>query len=128
MSGSKPSRNAVPSESFGYMQATFLLFGIRFHMGTKQPWNSFRPKKNTVQYLITLDGFTGLPPSAAYHDSHGTTVDTQGTPCASQAIATLLVVSGVEVVRIMSAWSCRIRLRATWEARLGLDWLSLMMT
>ena len=64
------------------------------------------------------------PPRPAYQDSHGHTVDRQGVPSFSQATATGLVVSGVEVVRIMSTLSCRISCRATTEARLGSDWLS----
>jgi hypothetical protein len=114
----------VPSESFGYWQATTLLVLIRFHIGAKQPWNSFRPKKNMVEYLNVVVGLCGLPPSPAYQDSHGTTVDRQGVPSFSAAAATGLVVSGVEVVRIMSTLFCRISWRATVDARFGSDWLS----
>src|ERR1022692_3662898 len=46
ISGSNPPRNALPSESFGYMQATVLSVLIRFHMGTNAPCNCSRPKKN----------------------------------------------------------------------------------
>ena len=45
-------------------------------------------------------------------------------PCFSHWAATGLVVSGVEVVRIMSTLFCRISCWATWPARVGLDWLS----
>ena len=54
----------------------------------------------------------------------GHTVDRQGVPSFSDAPATGLVVSGVEVVRIMSTLLCRIRCRATADARFGSDWLS----
>src|SRR4249919_2378651 len=125
MSCVKTARNVLPSASFGYMQATFLLAaGTRFHIGTKQPWNSFRPKKNSVAYWNVVVGSAGLPPRPAYQDSHGHTVDTQGTPCVWATTATGLVVSGVEVVSSMSTLSLRMRLRATCEARLGSDWLS----
>src|SRR6266571_2991443 len=104
------------------MQATVLLVWIRFHIGTKQPWNSLRPKKNNVQYLKVVVGFTGLPPRPTYQDSHGHTVDRHGVPSFSHAPATGLVVSGVEVVRIMSTLFCRIICRATAEARVGFVW------
>ncbi len=118
------SRNAVPSASLGYWQATTLLVCTRCHIGTKQPWNSLSPKKNIVQYLNEVVGLAGLPPRPPYHDSHGTTVDRHGVPSFSQAAATGLVVSGVEVVRIMSTLFCRISCLATAEARFGSDWLS----
>ena len=118
----------MPSASFGYWQATTLSFDTRFHIGAKVPANSLRPKKNMVVNSNDLVGWTGLPPRPAYQDSQGTTVDRQGTPCAWQTPATGFVVSGVEVVRIMSTWSVRINWRATWEARLGSDWLSATTT
>src|SRR5499426_527350 len=125
MSSVKTARNALPSASFGYMQATFLFgAGTRFHMGTKQPWNSFRPKKNSVTYWYDLVGLAGLPPRPAYQDSHGQTVETQGTPCVCATTATGFVVSGVEVVSSMSTLSLSMSWRATCEARLGSDWLS----
>src|SRR5437879_2429570 len=125
MSWVKTARNALPSASLGYMQATFLLAaGTRFHIGTKQPWNSFRPKKNMVQYANALVGLAGLPPRPPYQDSQGTTVDRQGTLWVWATTATGLVVSGVEVVSSMSTLSLRISWRATCEARLGSDWLS----
>jgi hypothetical protein len=77
-----------------------------------------------VQYWNVLAGFTGLPPRPTYHDSQGTTVDRHGTPCAWHTTATGFVISGVDVVRIMSTWLFRINWRATWEARFGSDWLS----
>src|SRR5215475_13662650 len=120
----KAARNAFPSASFGYMHATTLLFGIRFHIGTKHPWNSLSPKKNSVQYWNVLVGWTGFPPSPAYQDSPGQTVDTHGTPCDCATAATGFVVSGVEVVRIMSTWLFSTSSRATCEARFGSDWLS----
>src|SRR6266702_5146758 len=120
----KPPRKALPSASFGYWQAMILLVWTRFHMGAKQPWNSLSPKKNMVVYWNFFAGCCGLPPRPAYHDSQGTTVDRQGMPCAWHTPATGLVVSGVEVVRIMSTWFCRMSWRATCEARFGSDWLS----
>ena len=78
--------------------------------------------------MNALAGLSGLPPRPAYQDSHGTTVDTHGTPCASHTPDTGLVVSGVEVVRMMSTWLFRMSWRATWEARFGSDWLSATTT
>ena len=119
----QPARRAFPSASFGNMPATTRSLGIRFHMGTKVPPNSFRPKKNIVVYLNGF-GLAGSGWRARYHDSQGTTVDTQGTCWASHTVATGLVVSGVDVVRIMSTLFCRMSSRATCDARLGSDWLS----
>ena len=123
ISGSKPPRNALPSASFGYWQATSLLLGIRFHIGAKQPWNSDSPKKNMDAYLKSVVGFSGSPVRPAYQDSHGTTVDRHGVPAFWQAAATGFVVSGVDVVRIRSAWPV-ISCCATCAALVGLDWLS----
>src|SRR5215469_11640951 len=125
MSGMNPARNTLPSASLGYMQATFLLAaGIRFHIGTKHPWNCLRPKKNKVAYVKVVAGRAGLPPRPAYQDSQGHTVDTQGTPCVCATTATGVVVSGAEVARSMSTLSLSMRLRAASEARLGSPWLS----
>ena len=52
------------------------------------------------------------------------TVDRQGTPAASQASATGLIVSGVETTSIMSILSELIRPLASWPARDGSDWVS----
>src|SRR5262245_23211640 len=123
MSGQAP-RKALPSASLGNMPATTLSLLIRFHIGTKQPPNCSTPKKNIVVKLNGL-GLAGSAWRAKYHACQGTTVDRQGTPWASQTVATGLVVSGVELVTIMSAWSCRISSRATCDARLGSDWVSL---
>ena len=117
------SRNALPSGSFGNMPPTTLFVSIRFHMGTKHPPNASTPKKNIV---VNLNG-TGLAGSACRpknHACHGTTVDRHGTPCVSHTVATGFVVSGVELVTIRSAWSCRISSRATSDARFGSDWVS----
>src|SRR5262245_23944202 len=117
-------RKALPSASFGNIPATTLSVETRFHIGTKQPPNSATPKKNIVVKLNGL-GFFGSACRAKYHASHGTTVDTHGTPCASHTVATGLVVSGVELVTIRSAWSDRISSRATCDARFGSDCVSL---
>src|SRR5215831_4209145 len=120
-----PARNALPSASFGYMQPTFLgLAPIRFHMGTKQPWNCLRPKKNRVQYWNLVVGFCGLPPNPAYHDSHGSLVAAQGTPSVWATTATGLTVSGVDEVINRFAWPLRMSWRASCDARFGSDWLS----
>src|SRR5215467_4021856 len=125
MSGLNPARNALPSASFGYWQATFLLLdGIRFHIGTKQPWNSLSPKKNKVQYWNVLVGWAGLPPRPAYQDSQGSLVARQGTPSVWATTATGLTVSGVDEVSSMSTLLLSTSWRATWDARLGSDWLS----
>src|ERR1700691_5417917 len=100
----QPSRKAVPSASFGNISAMTLLVGMRFHMGMKHLPNSGSPKKNVTLYLYFVVGFSGLPPRPAYQDSQGTTVATHGTPWASHATATGLVVSGAELVTIMSTW------------------------
>jgi len=97
-------------------------------MGAKQPWNSFSPKKNTVQYVIDLIGFSGSPPRLPYHASQGTTVDRQGVRSFWQVTATGLVVSGADVVTIMSALPCVISLLATCAALAGLDLLSATST
>src|ERR1035437_7847692 len=96
---------------------------MRFHIGAKVPANSLRPKKNMVVNWNVFVGWTGLPPRPAYQDSQGTTVDRQGTPCAWQTPATGFVVSGVEVVRIMSTWLLVISWRASCGAGWGSDWL-----
>ena len=90
----------------------------------KVPWNSFEPEEEEHgEQLKSVVGFRGSPPSPAYQDSQGTTVDRHGVPAFWQAAATGFVVSGVDVVRIRSAWpvmSCC----ATWAALVGFDWLS----
>ena len=48
-------------------------------------------------------------------------------PLASHWSVTGLVVSGVEATSIRSIWSALIRSPATAAARLGSDWLSLVM-
>src|SRR5487761_1297229 len=89
----KLERSAPPSESFGYISATTLLVFIFCHMGKKQPANSCRPKKNMVVYL---KGLVAVAPRPKNQDSQGTMVATQGTPLASQRLATGLVTSGVD--------------------------------
>ena len=98
---------------------------MRFHIGVNVPPNSAMPKKNIVVYVNWVPG---LAPRPKYQASQGTTVATQGTPFASHTSATGLVTSGVEETTTMSAWLLRISSRATSEARLGLDWLSLTTT
>ena len=113
----------MPSASLGNMPATNLSFVIRFHIGTKQPPNWSTPKKYIVVYVNGL-GFFGSAWRAKYHASHGTTVDTHGTPWVSHTVATGFVVSGVELVTTRSAWFCRISSRATCDERFGSDWVS----
>src|ERR1035437_10253058 len=117
------ARNAPPSESFGYISATTLFVFIFSHIGTKQPANSLRPKKNIV---VKVKGFglAGFAWRAKNHASHGTMVATQGTPLASQRVATGLVTSGVDEHSTMSTPA----LNSSWAtaaARVGFDWVSL---
>ena len=99
MRGGRTARNALPSASFGYCKATFLvLAGSRFHIGTKQSLSSLKPKKNRVQYWNVVVGLTGFPPRPAYQDSHGSLVAAQGTPSVWATTATGLTVSGVDEV------------------------------
>src|SRR5215475_7483905 len=122
------ARNALPSASFGYWRATFWeLDLILFHIGTKQSLRSFRPKKNRVQYWNAVVGLPGSPPRPAYQDSQGSLVPTQGTPSVWATTATGLTVSGVDEVSSMSTLLLRMSWRASWEARLGSDWLSVTM-
>src|SRR5215471_19621429 len=128
MTGGRTARNALPSESFGHWQATAVLLDcIRFHIGMKQPMSCLRPKKNRVQYWNFAIGLPGLPPRPAYQDSHGSLVAAQGTPSVWATTATGLTVSGVSAVSSMSTLLLRISRRASCEARLGSDWLSVTM-
>src|SRR5215468_5823912 len=122
------ARNALPSASFGYWRATFLGWApILFHIGTKQSLRSFRPKKNRVQYWNVAVALVGSPPRPAYQDSQGSLVPTQGTPSVWATTATGLTVSGVDETSSMSTLLLRMSWRASWEARLGSDWLSVTM-
>src|SRR2546430_2695767 len=125
------ARNALPSASFGHMPATFLFWptGSLFHIATKQSLSSFRPKKNRVQYWNVTFGLPGLglPPRPAYQDSQGSLVAAQGTPSVWATTATGLTVSGVDEVSSMSTLLLRMSWRASCEARLGSDWLSVAM-
>src|SRR5437773_1842378 len=124
----RTARNALPSASFGYWRATFL--GVApacFHIGTKQSLRSFRPKKNRVQYWNDAVAWAGLPPRPPYQDSQGSLVATQGTPSVWATTATGLTVSGVDEVSSMSTLLLRMSWRASWVARLGLDWPSVTM-
>ena len=96
---------------------------MRSHIGMKQPPKASTPKKYIVVNLNGC-GFFGSACRAKYHACQGTTVETQGTPDVSHTVATGLVVSGVELVTTMSAWSDVTSSWATWDARLGSDWLS----
>src|SRR5262249_31878565 len=118
------ARKALPSASLGNIPATTLSVDTRFHIGTKHPPNWSTPKKNVV---VSGNGwgFFGSACREKYHASQGTTADTHGTPWLSQTVATGLVVSGVELVTIRSAWFCRMSSRATCDARFGSDWVSL---
>jgi hypothetical protein len=98
----------------------------RFHIGTKQPPNVSAPKKNMVVYLNGF-GFAGSAWRPKNQACHGTTVERHGVPWASQICATGFVVSGVEVVTIMSTFFWRIRSWATCEARFGSDCVSAVM-
>src|SRR5512132_1393748 len=125
----RTARNALPSGSLGYWQATFLVpVGIRSHIGMKQPASSFRPKKNKVQYWNVVTGLAGLPPRPAYHGSHGSLVAAQGTPSVWATTATGLTVSGVSAVSSRSTRLLRTSWRASCEARIGSDRLSATMT
>ena len=70
------------------------------------------------------DGAPGLAPRPKYQASHGITVDRQGTPAASHASDTGLIVSGVETTSIMSIWSLLMSVLASWLARDGSDCVS----
>ena len=118
------ARNALPSGSFGHLPATILLVGMRSHIGMKQPPNASTPKKYIVVYLNGC-GFLGRPAARSTTPATERRSRRTGTPGVSHTVATGLVVSGVELVTTMSAWSWRISSRATWDARLGSDWLSL---
>src|SRR6516225_353215 len=119
------ARNALPSASFGYWRPTFLVLpGIWFHIGTKQSLSSFRPRKYRTQYWNVVVGLAGLPPRPAYQDSHGSLVAAQGTPWVCATTATGLTVSGVDEVSSRSTLLLRISWRASCEARLGSDPLS----
>jgi hypothetical protein len=67
----------------------------------------------------------GLPPRAMYQDCQGATVEMHGTPLASQASDTGLVVSGVDCTSIRLTLLFRIRSLATVDAMASVDWLSL---
>ena len=100
---------------------------ILFHIGTKQLLRSFSPKKNKVQYWNVVVGLAGSPPRPAYQDSQGSLVAAQGTPSVWATTATGLTVSGVDEVSSMSTLLLRMSWRASCEARLGSDWLSVAM-
>src|SRR5436190_5667315 len=122
------ARNALPSASFGYWRPTFLVLPVtRFHIGTKQLLSSVRPRKYRTQYWNVVVGLAGLPPSPEYQDSHGSLVAAQGTPSVWATTATGLTVSGVDEVSSMSTLLLRMSWRASCEARLGSDWLSVAM-
>ena len=76
-----------------------------------------------------MNGFLppGLAPRPKYHASQGCTVETCGTPAASQASATGLFVSGVEVDSIRSTLLPLISALASWPARAGSDCVSFAM-
>src|SRR5580704_10677701 len=61
------------------------------------------------------------------YDCHGATVETHGTPLASHASATGLVVSGVPATRTRFTLSLSISWFATAAAWASVDWLSLRM-
>src|ERR1700730_1420369 len=114
---------ALPSASFGHMTPTFLFVvtsGQRFVYARK---NCCTPKQKWKEYL-NGEGWPGFAPRPKYHASHGTTVETHGTPAASQASETGLTVSGVEVVSMRSTFWPWIRSLATWALVAGVDWLS----
>ena len=124
----RTARNALPSASFGHWRATFLgLAPILSHIGTKQSLRFFSPKKNRVQYWNVAFGLAGLPPRPPYQDSQGSLVATQGTPSVWATTATGLTVSGVAALSSMSTLLLRMSWRASCEARLGSDWLSVTM-
>src|SRR5262245_11559309 len=117
---------ALPSESLGHMTPTFLFVDTCGHRWVYAEWKCSTPKQKWYVYL-NASFWSGVASRPKYHACHGTTVEMQGTPAASQASATGLTVSGVDVVSMRSTPSPLMRSFATWAERCGLDWLSLSM-
>ena len=118
------ARNALPSVSFGYMTPTTLFVFTCGQRCVYASANCCVPKLNTYDQR-NGDGWPGFAPRPKYHASHGSTVPTHGTPAASQASATGLTTSGVEVASMRSTLSLWMSVLATCAAVAGLDWLSL---
>src|SRR5579884_1455045 len=118
---------ALPSVSFGHITPTLRFVFTCGHRCVYASKNSCVPKQKMKPYR-NGDGFPGFAPRPKYHDSHGTTVATFGTPAASAASAAGFVCSGVEVASRMSTLSEWISSFATCAARVGFDWLSLLIT
>src|SRR2546425_812539 len=93
------------------MTPTFLFVFTCGHRCVYALKNSSTPKQKWYEYL-NGEGWPGFAPRPKYHASHGMVVEMHGTPAASQASATGLTVSGVDVVSIRSTWSLLIRLFA----------------
>src|SRR6202049_1956779 len=122
-SGPSAARMALPSASFGHITPTFLFVGTSGHRVAYARKNCCTPKQKGKVHL-TGDGWPGWAPRPKYPASHGTTVEMQGTPAASEASETGFTVSGVEVVSMRSTFCCEIRSPATCAAVVGVDWLS----
>src|SRR5262245_58559208 len=118
---------ALPSESLGHITPTRLFVVTCGHRCVYARLNCSTPKQ---KWYVNLngEGWPGLAPRPKYQASHGTTVEMHGTPAASQASETGLVVSGVDVVSIRSTASPVISSLATCALRCGLDWLSFSIT
>ncbi len=124
------ARKALPSESFGKVQATTLSVcswaWILFHIGMKASHRSLTPRKYIDANLglnVLLPG-VGLPPRLAYQACQGTLPQITGVPRVSALVATGLTVSGVEEVSSRSTLSDRMAWLARSPARLGSDWVS----
>src|SRR5664279_5954292 len=123
MPGPRPARKAFASTSLGQRQSTFLsVTFILSHIGTKQSTNCWIPRKNIVEYWKDSPCFLPRPKN---HASHGTIVATFGIPFASHWSATGFVTSGVDDDTTRPTLSLKMRSRATADARLESDWLSL---
>ena len=131
--GANAARKALPSESFGYISATLelhlVVFWTRCHIGTNVPTNCGMPKKNIELYVgpvpvaRALGGDRSRRRSRPTTPPTGTTVDRQGILYCSHVVATGIVVSGAELVKIrstpelISSW-------VTWTATLPSDCVS----
>src|SRR4051794_33383235 len=111
-------RIALPSASFGHRTPTFLFVGTSSQAGRYDLAKSSTPKLKWYVHL-NGDGLPGLAPRPKYHASHGQTVVMHGTPAASHASATGLIVSGVDVASMRSIWLPLMSSLATWPERCG---------
>src|ERR1700730_15732493 len=114
---------ALPSASLGHITPTFLFVGTSGQRLVYARKNCSTPKQKWYENL-NGEGCPGFAPRPRHHASHGTPVETQGTPAASAASETGLTVSGVDVVNMRSTFCCWIRSFAACAAVAGVDWLS----